>query len=139
MEIKIYDYLQEDAIFIRTEVFIKEQKFRNEFDELDKVSTHLVIYDNEIPVGTCRFYKVDNDKYVLGRIAVVCNYRGLGIGKMILEEAENYIVEAGGKEINLSAQVRVQDFYIKMGYMSEGQPYLDEYCPHIAMKKLKLT
>lgn len=35
MQIKHFDTLPEDAIFIRKEVFVKEQGFKNEFDEKD--------------------------------------------------------------------------------------------------------
>lgn len=135
MVVKQYNYLHEDAMFIREDVFIREQQFENEFDELDRHSTHLVVYNIDKPIGTCRYYKSKDNSFVIGRIAVLNNYRSLGIGRMLLEEAEKNIIVAGGDEIRLSAQVRVQGFYEKMGYISEGQPYQDEYCPHIAMKK----
>ncbi len=132
---KIYDYLHQDAINIRTEIFMKEQGFENEFDEIDEQCMHLVIYDKVTPIGTCRFYSQDNNQYVIGRIAVLSSYRSMGIGKVIVEKAEEYIKKIGGIEVTLSAQVRVQGFYKRMGYACEGEPYLDEYCPHILMKK----
>lgn len=135
MQTKVYDYLHKDAIYIRTEVFMKEQGFENEFDEIEEQCMHLVIYDKDTPIGTCRLYRQDDNRYVIGRIAVLSNYRSIGIGKVIVEKAEEYIKKIGGIEITLSAQVRVQGFYKKMGYICEGAPYLDEYCPHIVMKK----
>lgn len=135
MKTKIYDYLHQDAIDIRTEIFMKEQGFENEFDEIDEQCMHLVIYDKDTPIGTCRFYSQDNNQYVIGRIAVLSSYRSMGIGKVIVEKAEEYIKKIGGIEVTLSAQVRVQGFYKRMGYAREGEPYLDEYCPHILMKK----
>ena len=56
MNCKLYCTLPEDAIYIRKTVFMKEQGFLEEFDELDKVSKHTVLYENEVPVATCRFY-----------------------------------------------------------------------------------
>ena len=35
----------------------------------------------------------------------------------------------------LSGQVRVAGFYEKLGYIKQGETYLDEGCPHIWMKK----
>lgn len=102
MEARIYDYLPKDAVFIRTEVFMKEQKFENEFDELDEKCRHLIVYDTDKPVGNCRFYKENNDSYVIGRIAVLLDYRGLGIGRIIVQKAEEYIKEIGGKEVNVT-------------------------------------
>lgn len=41
-----------------------------------------------------------------------------------------------GKQIEISAQVRVKDFYRKLGYRATGPVYYDEYCAHIRMVKL---
>ena len=41
MEIKILDTINEDIINIRTEVFVKEQGFKEEFDTIDK-NCHLI-------------------------------------------------------------------------------------------------
>lgn len=56
MFIKIYDEIPEEAKAIREEVFIKEQGFKDEFDEIDDVAKHVLIFDGDIPVGTCRFF-----------------------------------------------------------------------------------
>ena len=73
MEVKVYDYLQEDAMNIRRNVFMSEQGYKNEFDEIDNRALHIVIYNNEKPVATCRIYREDNT-YILGRIAVDKSY-----------------------------------------------------------------
>lgn len=57
------------------------------------------------------------------------------IGRRILNAAEEYIRENGGKSVMLSGQVRVAGFYEKLGYIKQGETYLDEGCPHIWMKK----
>ena len=51
MEYKISG-LGEDAAKIRTEVFVEEQGFSNEFDDTDKVCTHIVFYDQAEPFNT---------------------------------------------------------------------------------------
>lgn len=51
MKIKHFDTLPEDAIFIRKEVFVKEQGFKNEFDEKDNEAHFLVGYENDNPTG----------------------------------------------------------------------------------------
>ena len=56
MEVKIFDYLPEDAYKIREDVFIKEQGFVNELDEIDNIATHIVLYIDNEPVGTCRVF-----------------------------------------------------------------------------------
>ena len=48
---------------------------------------------------------------------------------------ENYIKKDGGQTIEVSAQVRVSEFYKKLGYNQVGDIYFDEYCEHIRMVK----
>mgnify|MGYP000882033815 FL=1 len=139
MEFKAYKSLPEAAIQIREAVFVREQGFVNEFDEIDKISHHLVLFDGEQPVATCRYYWSDSrNSYVTGRIAVMKNYRGQHIGSLLLKEAEHQIQMMKGENICLHAQVRVKEFYEKLGYHGEGEESLDEGCPHIWMcKKLE--
>ena len=47
----------EDAFFVRATVFVVEQGFQVEFDDLDKVSWHLTVYDGEEPIGAARIYR----------------------------------------------------------------------------------
>ena len=135
MEFKIYEQLPEEAKKIRYEVFYNEQGFINEFDETDEVSAHLVAFDDETPIATCRIFKDGKDTYAIGRVAVVKALRGKNIGALILAEAENYIRSQGGKEIAVSAQTRVEGFYKKQGFTPIGGVYLDEDCPHVKMIK----
>ena len=73
--------------------------------------------------------------YVIGRIAVIKEYRGQNIGTYLLKAAETEIEKIGGKKIFLHAQCRVEKFYEKQGYSSFGKIELDEYCPHVWMSK----
>lgn len=133
---KFTDYLTEDEVIIRTEVFVEEQKFKEEFDTQDKNSFHLVIYDNENPVGCCRFFKTEvNGKFKLGRLAIRKSHRGKHFGKVIMKEAEHLAKSEGAVIMALSAQCRASGFYEKLGYVKMGEIYLDEYCEHIHMKK----
>ena len=74
----------------RIEVFVKEQGFRDEFDDIDAIAIHFVAYDEgNRPIGTCRIFTVDDPQiYLLGRLAVVKDYRGKGLGKVLLEQAD---------------------------------------------------
>ena len=137
MLIRKYDYLPDGAIQIRKEVFVKEQGFEMEFDEIDDNATHLVCYENSVPIATCRYYWNEQiGSYVIGRIAVGKNYRGKKIGACIIKEAEKYIREIGGIKVSLSAQQRAMEFYKKQGVISTGEIYLDEDCPHVWMYKV---
>ena len=85
MEIKANEKLPKEAKDIRQEVFVDEQGFKNEFDNIDNTAIHLVCYDKEKPIGTARiFYDEELKGYHFGRIAVIKSYRGKGIGREYL-------------------------------------------------------
>lgn len=137
MTVKVYDKCPKEAREIREEVFIKEQGFKAEFDEIDDIAVHFVMFDdNKNAVAVCRaFTEKNSEEYHLGRLAVKKSHRGQHLGEEILKEAEKHIKSLGGKAVLLSAQVRVSDFYEKLGYKKYGDIYYDEFCPHIMMKK----
>ena len=56
MIFKTFDRLCDDAKKIRTEVFVNEQGFSVEFDEIDDVAVHIVGYDEGKPAAVCRYY-----------------------------------------------------------------------------------
>ncbi len=121
---------------IREEVFIKEQKFENEFDDIDAYAYHQLILIDDKPVATARIFSEENGIYHLGRVCVMKDFRGKNLGKALLYNMESYAKMLGGKEMHLSAQTRAMDFYKKCGYTAYGEEFYDEYCPHINMKKI---
>lgn len=136
MEYRIFNQLPDESMKIRVEVFVNEQGFNDEFDEIDKIAKHIVAYDNGKAVATARFFTEDGgEEYHIGRLAVIKSYRKLGLGKEIMKKIENAVKSYGAKRIALSAQVRASVFYEKNGYKKTGSEYLDEYCPHIKMIK----
>ncbi len=134
--VKIYDYLCEDAKAIREKVFVAEQGFQNEFDEWDDKVMHAVLFLDGQAVGTGRLLPGQQQgSFVVGRIAVLQEYRGRHFGEQIMQALELEAVKAGGITISLSAQCQASGFYRTLGYVECGEPYLDEFCPHILMEK----
>ena len=134
MNYKKYTGLNDDIIKIRTEVFIEEQGFKDEFDEIDKTCSHIVLYENNKPIATCRYF-LENGTYHIGRVAIIKEYRGKPLRNKIMQISDNYIKKDGGQIIEFSAQVRVSEFYKKLGYNKVGDIYFDEFCEHIRMVK----
>lgn len=131
-----YEYLPECAKNIRQKVFIEEQKFKDEFDETDNISIHILTFMNNYAVGTARMFTEDEGKsYHIGRVAVLPEYRKHHLGATLVNAAVEKARELGAEKCVLSAQVRVKDFYKKLGFVEQGEEYLDEYCPHIYMEK----
>lgn len=123
---------------IREEVFMKEQGFQNEFDEIDAFATHIVLYVNEQPIGCGRIYPDQQDQTLwhLGRLAVMKNHRSGGYGKRVLLALEQNAKKQGAASITLSAQLQAKAFYEACGYEANGEIYMDEHVPHQDMKKL---
>ncbi|MBQ4101319.1 MAG: GNAT family N-acetyltransferase [Oscillospiraceae bacterium] len=129
-------FMPEDAMKVRILVFVEEQGFVDEFDEIDAVATHFVAYDGDHPIGTCRLFWDDIKKrYTIGRLAVVKEYRGRSLGRRLLASAEEETKKQGGEALYLHAQCRAEGFYQKAGYTSFGPVEPEEGCPHIWMVK----
>ena len=87
-------------------------------------------------IATCRiFYDTAKSIYIFGRIAVLKPYRGTGLGSLLLTEAQSYVTAKNAAKIGISAQVRAAGFYETLGFVRQGEEYLEENCPHIYMEK----
>ncbi|OOM80568.1 GNAT family N-acetyltransferase [Clostridium sp. BL-8] len=134
--VKHYNSLCEEAKYIRTEVFMKEQGFKNEFDGWDNKVSHVVLFMDGKAAGTGRLLPGEKKSiFVIGRVAVLKKYRKLHLGSAIINELEKLAKTSGGLSIELSAQCTAQGFYENLGYVASGEPYLDEFCEHIHMEK----
>ena len=138
MSICVYDSLPDEAVEIRENVFVKEQGFEKEFDEIDEKAIHLVMFDEHLqkPAATCRIYEGSKPgEFILGRLAVISECRGMNLGSYMIQKAEEVVREKGGKSIFLHAQCRVRAFYEKLGFCGYGVEDEYEGCPHCWMKK----
>lgn len=137
VKVAIYETLTDPAREIRKEVFIDEQGFQEEYDEMDEAAVHFVLFEDEqSPIATCRvFWNQEMNAYTLGRLAVIAKSRGRNIGSILVHEVEKYVRLRGGTEIVLHAQCRAAQFYRKLGFAEFGSVQEEEGCPHIWMRK----
>ena len=139
MDLRIYLYNKpvSDIKALRTEVFIKEQGFENEFDEIDNKATHVLIYDGKVPVATGRLFTEDEngEEYIIGRVCVKKEYRDKKLGKRVIMALEEDARKMGGRSVSVSAQCRVQGFYEALGYTATDDLHDDEGVPHVTMIK----
>ena len=135
-EIKVYDSLPRDAMDIRIEVFVREQGFIDDEDENDPLATHFVMYDGERAITTCRAFPVgDGKEYFFGRLAVLKEYRGKGLGSELLSTVERYVKGKGGERISLHSQYHAKEFYEFSGYSACGEIEYEQNHPHVPMTK----
>ncbi|MBQ7793613.1 MAG: GNAT family N-acetyltransferase [Clostridia bacterium] len=123
---------------LREEVFMGEQGISFDYDEYDDSSWHIVGYDGDVLIGAARMYKLTDQSWKIGRVAVKKEYRGGYIGDLMMKTLQDKIVTLGGIEAVVSSQAAVKGFYLKEGYIPEGEPYMEAGIEHILMK-LDLT
>jgi len=126
-----------DHLRIREIVFIDGQNvpYDLEHDGLDSVSTLIIVYDNEKPIGAGRYRFVD-DYIKIERIAVLEEYRGKGIGKDIMDFLENQVIENTSiRKLVLNSQCSAQIFYEKLGYEPIGDIFMEADIQHVKMIK----
>jgi len=123
---------------IRTEVFVHEQKClpSEEFDELDAVAQHYLLFENELAVATGRFRKTDKG-IKIERIATLSQYRGKGYATELINHlmavAHNTFVDV--HHFYLHAQVSVIPLYEKLGFTAYGNTFIEADIVHQAMEK----
>jgi predicted GNAT family N-acyltransferase len=124
------------ALRLRERVFSGEQGVAVEADRdgRDEEATHIVALDGDQIVGTCRLVFA-GDLARLGRMAVVAELRGQGIGARLLSEAERVAREASAKRIALHAQLTAASLYIRDGYAPRGDEFVEQGIEHVAMEK----
>jgi len=127
-----------EILYLRTEVFVVEQDCPyQEVDEKDRQSIHLFGRINEgeliavlriIPAG------ISYQEISIGRFALKKEYRGKGIADALMEEALSVVqTEFGMHSIRISAQQYLENFYMKHGFKTVGDVYLEDGIPHLEM------
>ncbi len=128
---------KDDCFMIRKIVFMEEQGFENEYDEIDDKCIFITLYDKNHCIGCIRTFKDEEEGvWIFGRLALLKEYRGKHLGKEIVLYAEQYLKQYHIKEIHLHAQCTKISFYESMGYEPYGDIDLDEGMEHIWMKKI---
>ena len=123
----------DDLRGIREEVFVIEQQIPRdlEFDSIDPTCHHVIARDNlHHAVGTAR---LSND-FKIGRMAVLADWRGKGVGTALLLALLEKARKLGGTEISLNAQTSVLGFYEKFGFNTVGDVFMEANIPHQQMR-----
>ena len=122
---------------LRRVVFIEEQGVSeaDEVDGLDGRAIHLLAWDGDCPVGTARLL-VKGPVGKIGRVCVLPEVRGLGLGAALIVTALNVLRDQPGlAEAYLGSQSHATGFYEKLGFAVEGEEFLDAGIPHRHMRR----
>ncbi|WP_307201044.1 GNAT family N-acetyltransferase [Paenibacillus harenae] len=129
------------AFDIRKEVFVKEQGVAeeveiDEYDQLDGRTSHVLVYYENKPAGTGRV-RIDEETKTakLQRICVRAAYRKYGIGKAIMDRLEQLAKRDGATNAKLHGQTDAEGFYVRLGYRTASDVFMEEGIPHVLMVK----
>lgn len=118
---------------VRELVFIIEQQVpvALEWDGLDQAAQHLLATNLMGEAIGCVRLLGDGS---IGRMAVLRDWRGKGVGSALLQTAIAINQKKGMQRITLSAQMHAIPFYEKYGFFKCSQPYLDANILHVDMQ-----
>lgn len=107
---------------VRTEVFVEEQAVpeEEEWDDLDELSQHVIArsVDGQ-PIGTGRLTPNGS----IGRMAVVRDWRGKGVGASVLRTLIELARERHLTRIDMHAQTHAIAFYEAAGFIIHGEEF----------------
>ena len=124
----------EELFSIRYPVFVVEQDVPEELerDAMDPLCTHFLATDESgEAIGTAR---VDREGHI-GRVAVLESWRGRGVGTLLMEAAVQCCVKMGLAEALLNSQTSALEFYLKLGFETRGEEFMEAGIPHVTMFK----
>ncbi len=155
--IKTFDELTSVDLYhilkARSQVFVVEQNCAyQDMDELDFDCLHLIAHQNEALVGYCRIIPpeyntlrsnlavADTDQLntamsAIGRVLVLSTHRGQGLARQMMMQAIAHCRKKYGKKrpIIISAQSYLLSFYQSLGFVPEGDYYLEDGIEHVKM------
>ena len=128
--------VMEQAWALRRRVFIEEQQVpeATEMDADDALAFHVLALEDKVPVGCGRMVR-HHDHVKIGRMAVVRERRGEGIGSRILEFLMEAARRQGFRKAVLHAQLHAEGFYLKCGYLPDGDAFEEAGIMHRRMER----
>jgi ElaA protein len=126
---------------LRSEVFVVEQNcVYQDMDGKDLKAWHLMGYDREqfgeklvahtrlLPPG------ISYAEASIGRVVSSPSVRGMGIGRELMQQSIKSIYKLYGQgPIRIGAQLYLKNFYASLGFIPEGEIYLEDNIQHIIM------
>jgi ElaA protein len=127
-----------EALRLRARVFVVEQTCPYlDCDDRDQAAQHVLgRTEAGALVAYCRLLApgVLYTEPCIGRVVTAPEVRRQGYGRPLMRFAiEAMAARYRGQGIRISAQRYLEAFYAGLGFVAEGEPYLEDGIPHIEM------
>ena len=129
-----WDEARPEARRIREQVFVREQSvpLALEMDDQDAHCDHALAYCAEgSAVGTGRLLPDGH----IGRMAVLKEWRGKGVGALLLQALVEKARQRRHVSVRLNAQSYAAGFYRRYGFEAAGPEFIEAGIPHVAMQR----
>ncbi len=130
---ELYELLQ-----LRAEVFVLEQNcVYQDIDNKDEKALHVLGIENQKLVAYTRLLPQGyyHQEAGIGRVLTHSSVRKFGYGKLLMQysidETQKHFQT---KTIVISAQLYLEKFYTELGFVAEGDTYIEDHIPHIQMR-----
>ena len=122
-----------EIVRARQEIFLMEQNIIcRDFDGVDYDALHCFLWEDGRVIAYMRAF-MDGGEIHLGRFLTIRH--GEGLGRRLMESALPVIREHFGcEEVSFHAQKHAEGFYLKLGFKTVSDVFLEEGIEHVIMK-----
>lgn len=140
MALKIIDHGSKDyqkMIDMRLAILRKPLGLDFSAEELAREKDDILIgcFEEDKLEGCCMLTKTAPQTVKLRQMAVTSGLQGKGIGRVLLNFAENVARDKGYRKMTMHARKNALGFYEKLGYKVVGDEFIEVTLPHFAMEK----
>ena len=140
MALKIIDHGTKEyqqMIKLREDILRKPLGLTFSPEELEMEKNNLLIgaFEDGDILGCCMLVEEQPGMVKLRQMAVLNALQGKGIGRALMQFAENLARDHGYKVLTMHARKNAIGFYEKMGYTVRGEEFLEVSIPHFEMEK----
>lgn len=140
MALKIIDHGSpeyQQMIKLRDDILRRPLGLGFSSSELEKEKDNMLIgaFDDEQMLGCCMLVEENPKTVRLRQMAVLNDLQGKGIGRALMNFAENLARDRGYKILSMHARKNAIGFYEKMGYKVASDEFTEITIPHYVMEK----
>lgn len=140
MPLKIIDHGSDEykkMIDLRYQTLRKPLGLEFSPEELEREKEDMLIgaFEDDEMLGCCMLTKDSPTSVRLRQMAVKAGLQGKGIGRVLMQFAENLARDRGNKKMTMHARKTAAGFYEKLGYQVVGDEFLEVTVPHYMMEK----
>ncbi len=140
MALKIIDHGSHEyqqMVKLRDDILRKPLGLNFSEEELQKEKDNMLIaaFEDEQILGCCMLVEEPPQSIRLRQMAVLNDLQGKGIGRALMNFAENLARDRGFRNIVMHARENAVGFYEKMGYRVTSDEFTEVNIPHFVMEK----